>query len=308
MQISTAGEQFAFASPHQALTNPSTEPVNSPDQVQDSENFDLFGKDGFTFWDFLDIINPLQHIPVVSTIYRSITGDEIDHGAKIAGGALFGGPLGAASSVVDVMVTHNTGKDLGEHAMAILQNENQAPNPENVPQTEEVAVLQNFAAPTSAPYGQALGLAATVDSHPLALLAQENAQQSPSAGMTAIPVAKETFIERAAAFAPKKLTPRTAPDLGLLSDLKSAASAKSAHKTSQPLQLTPKYSTSDQAIETKKRVNHSKAANIQAMQAYEKVQEMSNGWVHQAMLAAMDKYDSSPGGEHIEDAKLPMIH
>jgi hypothetical protein len=51
---------------------------------------------GLTFEDFIDIINPLQHIPVVSTIYRLITGDEIGIGARLAGGALFGGAVGFA--------------------------------------------------------------------------------------------------------------------------------------------------------------------------------------------------------------------
>ena len=80
----------------------------------------MFGRDGFTFWDLVDIINPLQHIPVISSIYRAITGDEIDPGSRIAGGTLFGGPIGAAASVANVIVEHNTGKDLGEHVMALL--------------------------------------------------------------------------------------------------------------------------------------------------------------------------------------------
>lgn len=36
-----------------------------------------WGKDGFGLNDFIDTINPLQHIPVVSTLYRSLTGDQI---------------------------------------------------------------------------------------------------------------------------------------------------------------------------------------------------------------------------------------
>mgnify|MGYP001253360852 CR=1 FL=1 len=75
----------------------------------------LFGKDGFTFFDFLDIINPLQHIPVISTIYRSITGDQIDPGSRIAGATLFGGPLGGALASMDVAVKHKTGSDIVEH-------------------------------------------------------------------------------------------------------------------------------------------------------------------------------------------------
>lgn len=51
---------------------------------------------GMKFADLLDVINPLQHIPVVSQIYRHLTGDSIRAPFRIAGGALFGGPLGAA--------------------------------------------------------------------------------------------------------------------------------------------------------------------------------------------------------------------
>src|ERR1700722_4577543 len=32
----------------------------------------------FTFADFLDAINPLQHIPVVSSVYRQATGETIN--------------------------------------------------------------------------------------------------------------------------------------------------------------------------------------------------------------------------------------
>lgn len=80
----------------------------------------MFGKDGFTFSDFLDIINPLQHIPVVSTVYRAITGDKIDPGARLIGGGLFGGPIGLVASMVSGMVEEATGKDPGEHALAAL--------------------------------------------------------------------------------------------------------------------------------------------------------------------------------------------
>ena len=43
----------------------------------DSERqaFAPFGSDGFSFLDVLDIINPLQHLPVISTLYRQVTGD-----------------------------------------------------------------------------------------------------------------------------------------------------------------------------------------------------------------------------------------
>ena len=38
-------------------------------------------KGNISFSDVLDIVNPLQHMPVVSTVYRMITGDHISMGA-----------------------------------------------------------------------------------------------------------------------------------------------------------------------------------------------------------------------------------
>jgi hypothetical protein len=74
----------------------------------------------FGFADILDIVNPLQHIPVVSTFYRRLTGDQMSPTAEIAGGALFGGLLGAVTSIADVLWTQATGKDFGNSVMAWL--------------------------------------------------------------------------------------------------------------------------------------------------------------------------------------------
>ncbi len=73
--------------------------------------------DGFSFWDLLDIVNPLQHIPVVNTVYRAVTGDKIGNFARVAGGAVFGGFAGAAIGLVNAAVQDGTGKDVGELAM-----------------------------------------------------------------------------------------------------------------------------------------------------------------------------------------------
>lgn len=83
-------------------------------------------KRGFSFGDFLDIINPLQHIPVVNTLYRAITGDTIRPEAKLAGGGLFGGPLGLALSAADVALQAETGRDVGGHVMALFQGRSKA--------------------------------------------------------------------------------------------------------------------------------------------------------------------------------------
>lgn len=81
-----------------------------------------------SFWDFLDVINPLQHIPVVSTVYRELTGDQIKAPAKLAGGALFGGVIGLAASVADVILKEASGRDAGEHVMALFDDGEASPD------------------------------------------------------------------------------------------------------------------------------------------------------------------------------------
>ncbi|MBP7063562.1 hypothetical protein [Ferrovibrio sp.] len=80
----------------------------------------LFGPEGFSFSAFLDIVNPLQHIPVVNSIYRAVTGDTIENGSRIIGGALFGGPIGLVASIINGIVDEETGKDIGSHALAAV--------------------------------------------------------------------------------------------------------------------------------------------------------------------------------------------
>ena len=81
-----------------------------------------FGKDGFTFSTVLDIVNPLQHIPIVSTIYQKLTGDVASPGANIIGGALFGGPIGLAVASADTALKSGTGKDMGGHMFAMFDS------------------------------------------------------------------------------------------------------------------------------------------------------------------------------------------
>lgn len=85
------------------------------------------GKAEFGFWDLLDVINPLQHIPVVSTIYRAITGDELKGTARVLGGVLFGGPIGGAVAVFNAIFAETTGRDLGDHALAMALGDDWAP-------------------------------------------------------------------------------------------------------------------------------------------------------------------------------------
>lgn len=74
----------------------------------------------FGFGDLIDIINPLQHIPVVSMIYREVTGDQIRPSSNIVGGALYGGAAGAASGLVNLIIEEETGRSVEGHVMATL--------------------------------------------------------------------------------------------------------------------------------------------------------------------------------------------
>jgi hypothetical protein len=69
----------------------------------------------------IDIVNPLQHIPIVSTAYRAITGDKISDGAKIIGGGLYGGLIGLGSSMADVAFKNMTGKDFGDTVLSMFE-------------------------------------------------------------------------------------------------------------------------------------------------------------------------------------------
>jgi len=77
----------------------------------------------FGFHDVLDTINPLQHIPVVSAIYRWLTGDTPGNVARIVGDGLFGGPLGLAAGALSVAVKEETGKDPGELVLALVSGQ-----------------------------------------------------------------------------------------------------------------------------------------------------------------------------------------
>ena len=72
--------------------------------------------------DFLDIVNPLQHIPIVNKIYRGLTGDTIHPVTQIAGGTLYGGALGAAGSALNAAVEYETGHDVASAVYATTVN------------------------------------------------------------------------------------------------------------------------------------------------------------------------------------------
>lgn len=88
----------------------------------------FWGKDGLGLDDVIDLINPLQHIPIISTIYRSLTGDEIAAGPRLIGGGVLGGVIGAALSAADIFFEQQSGKDIGGNVMAMMDGDSAQTN------------------------------------------------------------------------------------------------------------------------------------------------------------------------------------
>ena len=86
------------------------------------------GKDKTAFESMLDVVNPLQQLPIVSNIYRAVTGDTISTGARLAGGALFGGPLGLISALVNTIVENETGNDIGGNVISAVSGDSSDPS------------------------------------------------------------------------------------------------------------------------------------------------------------------------------------
>ncbi|WP_203142583.1 hypothetical protein [Marinobacter mangrovi] len=72
--------------------------------------------DSLSAGDLVDIVNPLQHIPIVGTYYRELTGDEIGYASQVAGCTLYGGALGALSALGSIGFEAATGEEQVEYA------------------------------------------------------------------------------------------------------------------------------------------------------------------------------------------------
>jgi hypothetical protein len=98
---------------------PDTEDINFSKMWGDPDK-------GMTFADLLDVINPLQHIPIISTIYRMVTGDTMSPGARMAGGILFGGVSGLLASGVVAAFEEASGRSVENHLVAMFDGDEPA--------------------------------------------------------------------------------------------------------------------------------------------------------------------------------------
>lgn len=89
-------------------------------------NGTAWGGDGFGVDDAIDLVNPLQHIPVVGTIYRAVTGDQAAPETQILGGALFGGVIGLAAASVSAFASQARGENVEQAVLSLVTNEQTA--------------------------------------------------------------------------------------------------------------------------------------------------------------------------------------
>jgi hypothetical protein len=82
--------------------------------------FSLWEKEGFGVCDLIDMINPLHHIPVMATIYRNLSGDQIGAASRVIGGAIWGRIGGLVGGLANAVVEWWSGKDIGDHVYAAV--------------------------------------------------------------------------------------------------------------------------------------------------------------------------------------------
>jgi len=145
------------------------------------------------FHALLSELNPLQYLPVVGTLYRSVTGDTIPQGVREFGSfivsGLTGGPVGLATNMVLLAVEKVTGIDpeaIGQNLLADIGiGHGATPQPATAQATPLIfptaigpAAPTATAAPTTAP-------AAATSAATTAAADAAPAQGSPAAKATA---------------------------------------------------------------------------------------------------------------------------
>ncbi len=118
------------------IRSPTEEPYNAKGEM--------------SFSDFLDIINPLQHIPIVSSIYRAVSGDTIKPASQVIGGILYGGVVGGATSIASAIIAQANGGSIEDKVMTAMGGASEKPGAEpGAEKPDVITVAQAEAAHTA---------------------------------------------------------------------------------------------------------------------------------------------------------------
>ncbi|WP_214660587.1 hypothetical protein [sulfur-oxidizing endosymbiont of Gigantopelta aegis] len=115
----------------------------------------FWGKDGFNFADVIDMVNPMQHMPVIAKYYREQTQDDASEGSRLVGGALFGALMGGVAGILTSMansaIRHETQYDLGEQLLMVAEESLDDIWGDQDEAQKNSFVMQNISTPTASP-------------------------------------------------------------------------------------------------------------------------------------------------------------
>lgn len=134
----------------------SIEAVSSPAPTPPASGTASASDWDFSFHNLLDVLNPLEHLPIIGSIYRAITGTHIGIPEKVAGDALYGGLWGAVSGIADAAFEMVTGKDIGDTVLALFRGSPAA-------QLTQVTVTPAALLPASPQTADVVALKASLD-------------------------------------------------------------------------------------------------------------------------------------------------
>ena len=240
---------------------------------------------GLSFGDLLDAVNPLHHIPVLSSLYRTLTGDAISPAARVAGGLLYGGPAGALIAGVTAGVEEASGGDLLGSAVAALTG---AGDSGAAPQAAEAAQL----AAASEPAAPEPPVAESPPPEPT------KRRATPTAVQSAEPVAQATAAPAAPAAQPVSLAMAVdAPARSGLRGKDIRAYIAESMPAGMPARMPGRSSarTPDIARVTPQPALPLPPRGAQAA-AQKDIPELP-GWFAERMLGGLDKYRAAAGAD-----------
>jgi hypothetical protein len=169
--------------------------VTAPAASKDADDKSFFDN-------LLDVVNPLEHLPIVSTIYSNLTGDKPNDFTQVAGDTLYGGALGLVSSVGNLIFKDATGKSVGDTVWGWVTGQDSGSKPAASSPSHPAEAPRRNVKPSSDLFSF---LNANVESGANETAVASNTTAAPAA--SSVPVSVAAASARAATMQPASLTP-----------------------------------------------------------------------------------------------------